>query len=65
MPAISPEGSHSRNREYFKARDGEKGPIEVRATMLDVATERENRTCAQEKLVVIETLDPTFRTSQT
>lgn len=42
---------------YFHVRDGEKGFIEVRATMLQVATEREGQPWARETLVLIETLD--------
>jgi hypothetical protein len=42
---------------YFPVRDGEKGLIEVRATMLPVATEREGQPWVQETLVLIETLD--------
>ena len=42
---------------YFRVRDGEKGPIEVRATRLDVATQREGRLWVPETLVIIETLD--------
>jgi len=42
---------------YFRVRDGEKGPIEVRATRLDVATQREGRLWVPETLLIIETLD--------
>ena len=45
----------------FHIRDGEKGPIEARATMLPVATERDSKTWAMETLVVIETLDGSER----
>ena len=43
--------------DYFHVRDGEKGPIEVRATMLSVATERDSEAWVRETLVIIETLD--------
>jgi SRSO17 transposase len=42
---------------YFKVRDGEKGPIEVRALAQDVATARERGEWVKEKLLVIETTD--------
>jgi SRSO17 transposase len=42
---------------YFRVRDGEKGPVEVRATMLSVATERTRQPWVRETLVIIETLD--------
>jgi SRSO17 transposase len=47
--------------EYFRVRDGEKGPIEVRATMLPVATDRDDRTTVMETFVIIETLDGSER----
>jgi SRSO17 transposase len=47
--------------EYFHVRDGEKNPIEVRATMLPVATERDNKSWVNETLVIIETLDGSER----
>jgi SRSO17 transposase len=46
---------------YFHVRDGEKGPIEVRAAMLPVATEREGQPWVRETLVLIETLDGSDR----
>jgi SRSO17 transposase len=42
---------------HFHVRDGEKGPIEVRATMLPVATRRVGKPWVHETLVIIETLD--------
>jgi len=45
----------------FMVRDGEKGPIEVRAFSLDVATRRAGGEWAGEILVVIETLDGSQR----
>lgn len=50
-----------RDWSRFYIRDGEKGPIEARATMLPVATERDNKTWVRETLVVIETLDGSER----
>jgi SRSO17 transposase len=46
---------------YFHIRDGEKGPIEARATMLPVATHRDDETWVKETLVIIETLDGSER----
>ena len=46
---------------HFHVRNGEKGPIEVRATMLPVATEREGGPWVQERLVIIETLEGSDR----
>jgi SRSO17 transposase len=46
---------------YFQVRDGEKGPIEVRATMMPVATEREGQPWVRKMLVLIETLDGSDR----
>jgi len=42
---------------YFHIRDGEKGPIEARATMLAVATHRDGKDWIKETLVIMETLD--------
>jgi SRSO17 transposase len=47
--------------EHFHIRDGEKGPIRARATMLPIATEREGKPWVQETLVIIETLDGSER----
>jgi SRSO17 transposase len=46
---------------HFHVRNGEKGPIEVRATMLPVATERSGEPWVHETLVIIETLDGSDR----
>lgn len=50
-----------KNWSYFRIRDGEKGPIEARATMLPIATHRDDKTWVNETLVIIETLDGSER----
>jgi len=50
-----------RDWSYFHIRDGEKGPIEARATMLPIATGRDDKTLVKETLVIIETLDGSER----
>jgi SRSO17 transposase len=50
-----------RSWSRFHIRDGEKGPIEARATMLPIATHRDDETWVKETLVIIETLDGSER----
>lgn len=45
----------------FHIRDGEKGPIEVRATMLAAASHREGKKWVKETLIIMETLDGSDR----
>ena len=46
---------------HFHVRDGEKGPHRVRAAMVPVATERDDKSWVPETLVVIETLNGSQR----
>jgi len=46
---------------HFHVRDGEKGPIEVRATSLEIATCRDRKDWVREMLVIMETLDGSER----
>lgn len=43
--------------QYFHVRNGEKGPIEVRAAIVPVATERDGNIWTPESFIVVETLD--------
>jgi SRSO17 transposase len=47
--------------KYFKVREAEKGPIEVRALLVDVATGRKRKQWVREKLLIVETLDGSQR----
>jgi SRSO17 transposase len=46
---------------YFKVRDAEKGPIEIRALCVAVATKRKRQQWVRERLLVVETLDASQR----